>query len=1129
MADDESWMDDYRVAAKRFRENFAGGMAEDCHQGLLRGGESLDAFGDLCSQVDRDLGDIRRRMEGWKEWGGDDVERELEELDRLLGWPPPGPPPAKSPERPGPIPGSGERHPSPAPGVPPRGWAFPEASPPPAVPPSPPGGTSPVSGPPSDSPLSPPPSPPPGGGPVAAFGDLLRALRESAGAPDEAALDGRSPMSPPPGGAAPEAEAERHGRAAGKKVGELDDWEAVADALGGALERVRAEEPDSFGWAREWKTKLDALKSRMSALRGKVADLSKREAAARSRLATARAKGSGVRHASPPHPEKTVSWRLAADRARELDALAPPQGSWNEGLAFPEWVRSETLESSSGGAFPLGFAFPLERPLAFADAEEMGAFLLRLMQACPVGFFEAHLLDHEALGRHGLRFNEFRAAGVDAFHLATTREEELSSLRGLVEYCGNLASQGLLSGGAETWEECNARSGLAPLPYKVVAVYSFEGWDDRHFDALERLVAEGCGRGVGVLWTIPAANGLDERVLDRLRRWGGIPVPASPDALGFDPARLGLQHRDERLPIHEQMAELAAGCAGALRRSKGSAAKGFMDLFNDRAPWSADSGPGLETVVGWDERGAPVKLRLGVGELQHVLVGGTSGGGKSNFLHVLVCSLCQAYSPDDLRIVLLDMKDGVEANRYIDGSSRRPWLPHARAILSTHAPSAACELLKRLDDERLRRDELFKKDGVVDIAEWRTRTGGRMPRILLVVDEFTRVFDDPDSAGEGAKMLLNLLSLARSCGIHVVLATQHTDLLRVRQAEVMFKQLRVRVALPGAGGEILGSGNRDAETLRVPQAILNEFGGASGKNEPFVHPRFAGEGGALESVRGLFESLGRRCGGGDCLVVDQFGNLAVPGPDEFRKHGLPSGKSANSGIGLWLGRRARLDGKPFVVDLKSNAPRDHLLVAGTDEAIVRGLFASVLRSLLACSGIHALVYDPCGETPPREAAVPGSPVEWLGKDAGEAELRARLEALRDSPAPNRVLILRNYDQAALLCRNVPEYQEVDPDSPFAVFEKAFDARHKAFSVVAFTSVPLVSAGIEYGMGDKCWNAFAYRIGFALAGDALRCAVPGADRFEDAKGRCFFRGIGPFVEEFLPFTVSSASSASPGHS
>ena len=188
----------------------------------------------------------------------------------------------------------------------------------------------------------------------------------------------------------------------------------------------------------------------------------------------------------------------------------------------------------------------------------------------------------------------------------------------------------------------------------------------------------------------------------------------------------------------------------------------------------------------------------------------------------------------------MDFKDGVEFAAYT-----RPVLPHARLVATQADPDYGLTVLAHLVDEIKRRNELFKARSVKDYAACR---GGspqeRLPRLLLIVDEFQRIFDsDPNCA---VKYLEILTKQGRSAGIHLIFATQTLKGICGNSTLSFPKnQFEGRIALkssPADAKEIFfGQNNEDAMELTIPYAILNTSNGMVSGNQKFAVPEAKAE------------------------------------------------------------------------------------------------------------------------------------------------------------------------------------------------------------------------------------------------------------------------------------------------
>lgn len=152
-----------------------------------------------------------------------------------------------------------------------------------------------------------------------------------------------------------------------------------------------------------------------------------------------------------------------------------------------------------------------------------------------------------------------------------------------------------------------------------------------------------------------------------------------------------------------------------------------------------------------------------ISTLPHMLIAGTTGGGKSVFFKQTLVSLLK--SSNNLQLYLLDLKKGVEMRPFEE-------LPNVRVIKNAND---AVTVLRNLRDEMDRRFTFMEKNKLKEIDPKRDK----MDKIIIGVDEasvlYTKSKSNPAQnkvIDEARELTDEISKLSRAAGIHLILATQ---------------------------------------------------------------------------------------------------------------------------------------------------------------------------------------------------------------------------------------------------------------------------------------------------------------------------------------------------------------------
>ena len=232
------------------------------------------------------------------------------------------------------------------------------------------------------------------------------------------------------------------------------------------------------------------------------------------------------------------------------------------------------------------------------------------------------------------------------------------------------------------------------------------------------------------------------------------------------------------------------------------------------------TGSKLTFALGRDVAGRAQAVDLA--KMPHLLIAGATGSGKSVMVNALITSLLCNASPDDVRMILVDLKR-VELAAY-NG------LPHLLVPVITEPEKAKAALKWAVNEMegRYRRFAGASARNIKAYNESRADPADRMPYIVLVIDELADLMMREGKHVE--EPIVRLAQKARATGIHMVLATQRpsvnvvTGLIKAnfpsRIAFAMASQIDSRTILDTPGAEdLIGRGDMLYQPSDLPRPM----------------------------------------------------------------------------------------------------------------------------------------------------------------------------------------------------------------------------------------------------------------------------------------------------------------------
>ena len=522
-----------------------------------------------------------------------------------------------------------------------------------------------------------------------------------------------------------------------------------------------------------------------------------------------------------------------------------------------------------------GFTVPLTVPtnkpvLMYAECESDSiklaasvyqSIIARLIRFMPPKSFHAVFFDpvnrSTSLGQL-IHLSGEGTSQLCEYHLSSQNIN--SRMRELTEHVDNVCRR-LTGAGCTDINTYNAIPNISRIPYTAVVIHDYpNGFDSTSLEYLQVLINKASQCGISIMISHKREDSIEHKSLEVL----GL-IKQKFDCVKITPqAKASITQGTKTYSYKPCVVNISPTYLSEINKFftyKAPIDNGFEKFFGAAVPACNDAKNGLDIPFAVDANGSLVSLQIGYDLSAYGFISGGVGSGKTTLLHMIITSAIMHYHPSDLELWLVDYKEAEFA------FYTRNCPPHVRYVIADNSSEITYSILDEIEAEISRRQKAFMNAQVKDFIEYSESSYGKahkMPRLLIVIDEFHRMSQAAQAETEYKIALENIFAEARSHGVVLLLcdqqisnglsglSTKSRDLISVRIA-LRNKAEEVRETLAAENSQI---------TDNVKKLILDVSSGIKGsalykyeekdKNDEFANKVI------FKSCRGIFATTDDR-------------------------------------------------------------------------------------------------------------------------------------------------------------------------------------------------------------------------------------------------------------------------------
>ena len=511
----------------------------------------------------------------------------------------------------------------------------------------------------------------------------------------------------------------------------------------------------------------------------------------------------------------------------KVPEITPLQSVLPSLLKYGNLQLLDTLgQPVEGGTFPLLLPTDVNGVLFDMKEDELripGLFqnlLMRLLLSMRMNSVKVSIVDMD----FGNSF--MQVASIKNSHF---KREVLFEQEGISRLIGELAREvgetnRNLQGRYRNLEEYNADAGELAIPYHFIFIDDFpNGFNPMSLDGLLRLLDNGNASRAGIKIFInygsrnPAPRGFDltdfERRCSVIRKEGKTVFSNWPFRF---PDNLAATLETDSPAEASSLVGFLNGIH--LKGPVVSLDPWLQGLMESGQVWTGSTIEGIKVPVGFISPRETFDFYI-ANDLDSnckdyfALIAGQPSAGKTTFLYNIIVNAAMKYSPDELSMYLVDFAEGASFNIFRE-------LPHAKALMLSNNREYALRILEDVSKQCKERSHLYQKayrkygKMITKLSTYREVTGEKLPRILIVIDEFHSLFLSSDATTLRAKeVLCEGIRNWRKFGISIILSTQSINGVNFGNADTQITY-RFAMTLPEMDSKAV---LRNGEAMHLPR------------------------------------------------------------------------------------------------------------------------------------------------------------------------------------------------------------------------------------------------------------------------------------------------------------------------